>query len=149
MLASDGSLFGPADAPTLAEWLTQGRITAASMLESEVSFERSTVEQVLAQAGIPLPPPPAPKDSTDISAAVSASYVRLAWMLGACGTFGFLAGFWMLPPAIGAVLSTIGVHLARKACAAEHRGGQAALLFNAIILFLSVCVFCFHILVGW
>jgi hypothetical protein len=40
VIAPDGSKFGPADIPTLREWVAQGRIAPDTMLEEEASRQR-------------------------------------------------------------------------------------------------------------
>lgn len=40
VIASDGQKYGPADLATLKEWVEQGRITTATMLEEEIGSAR-------------------------------------------------------------------------------------------------------------
>lgn len=61
VIGPDGSKFGPADVPKLAQWATEGRINASTMLENASTGERvaaANLPDVLAPTSPPYVSPP-------------------------------------------------------------------------------------------
>lgn len=133
VIGPDGSKYGPADLATLNRWATEGRVSAASVLEEEGTGRRISAPQVpglnLAMSAAPNAPPPWAQPPGPMpgyyrplgSYAPNAgnTEIVLAWIFGAIGFIFCPAGF-----------GTASIVLA---CIAKSKGqpkGTAAIVFG-------------------
>jgi len=148
VITIDGAKFGPADPATLAEWTRQGRVTAESVLESETGFQRTTVQQVLNGASIPVPAPEALPDTQTIDNRRDQN-LWVAGIAGVIGTIAFFASFYLISTILAIGLTSVSIHFAKRACAAEKPGGQTILILSSAVLLLSLGALCAHFVYGF
>jgi hypothetical protein len=171
VIAPGGQKYGPADVALLNQWALEGRLTAESEVENEITGERMLAGNVpgFAAPGSPMgpgaasPEGPQPSPYQQPTAPYSppgqtwqqpptahSNYPRSQYSSTSSAGSGELTGAWVL----GAVnflvccpvLPIIGLILANKAAAMGHPGAQAARVFNIVLIILSGLLYLGYIL---
>lgn len=166
--APDGQRYGPADVPTIQQWVSEGRLLPTSLMESEISGERcaaSTVPGLIfpGQAqpvqDVPQSPWGTPSSPYQNPTAPQSNYYRPGMQMGQqpspYGAFpnssdyttslvlGIIGAVMLFAcgcagTIISIVLCAIGLVFANKAKAAGHPHAQATYWLNLVVLVLSV-----------
>lgn len=154
--APNGQRFGPADLPTLQQWVAEGRVLPNSLLEEELSGTRlaaGTLGELrfptqAAYMGNPTFGPPTQPGQTPYApyhrpghAPRTASTPELttsfvcsslaAFLVFSCGCFPIL-GF------VATALAAVGMVQGKKARDNGHPQGNAAHIFGIVMLVLSI-----------
>jgi hypothetical protein len=130
VLWPDGQKFGPADVQTLQRWAVENRIGPATLLEDEHSGRHVRAVDVPALQpvlNLPMNMPSANPGFVPANPSAGTTEVTIAWILGAIG----LCCFGMGLGAAGIVLSIIAMQKGQ-------RGAVAALIFNIVVIVLSL-----------
>ena len=142
VLTQDGQRYGPADIPTLNQWIVEGRIPANQWLEQEGTGQRLIASAVpglfflpAAESSVPVGFSQAPGyynrgpiyGQTYGGQFGGSSELSMAWVLGVIGLLCF-------PPT-----AIVGIIMANRARKAGHPSATAAIIFNWIVLGLGVC----------
>jgi hypothetical protein len=150
VLSDDGQKYGPADVPTLNQWIAENRLLPTQMLEEEASGARFAARAV---PGLNFPMPadnPAPtgpaysgyyRGPQGAGGAVGGDdgsrEITPAWILFAVGVFSgcclFAFGGFLVPGA--------GVYFALKAKQKGHPQGGLVFGLNLAVLIVSVLLF--------
>ncbi len=158
--APNGQRFGPADLPTLQQWVSEGRVLPSSLVEQELSGDRMAASAVpgLQFAGNAPYGPSAPMGGVQQPGQTPyASYHRpgmsgpspvtvpgnneitISWICGAVGISTFFGCVWFpfggLAPII---LGGIGMWQGAKARDLGHSQGQSAYVFSLVVLVLGI-----------
>lgn len=130
VLWPDGQKFGPADVQTLQRWAVENRIGPATLLEEATSgrhiraVDVSALQPVL---NLPINTPYPQAGFVPSTPSAGTTEVTIAWILGALGLCCFGIG-----------LGAAGIVLAVIAMQKGQRGAVAALIFNIVVIVLSV-----------
>jgi hypothetical protein len=150
VIADDGNRYGPADIPTLNEWIQQGRLLPTTLLEEEGSGARISANSVMglnfggaAPVGPPSgvqPGPSGPFSPGPAAAPYAGPYGQsvtgnignteniLAWVCGAVG----ICCCCCFP------LPIAGLLFAQRAKTKGNPTAQAALIFNVVALVITL-----------
>ncbi len=172
VVADDGNKYGPADLDTLNTWVNEGRVLKTTLLEEETSGARMVAGSVagliwslpvesssdspvsIPMEASPYSSPPseqqqAPKmgigegstrNRPSDSAPEGNTEMIFSWILGGLGLIICCFGGWLL--------SAIGTLLGFLAYKKGHAHGQAALIFNVIVLTLCILTTIFFVVAG-
>ena len=145
VIGPDGNKYGPADVPTLKQWVAENRINAQSMLEDFNTgqrvqagsvpglFETSTTATAAPNMGPAAgtmysnPPTPGTVYNQGMSTDNGSNDLTLAWVFGAVGLF-----------CCGIVFSSLGIWKAGVAIQKGNPGGNAARIFCIVTLILNL-----------
>ena len=125
VIGSTGELYGPADIPTLNQWITEGRLLPTSMVQEELGgarFAASLLEGLVFPGHYPRPGMVGSQQLDDGSAEM-----KNAWTYGIIGFFCF-----------GIILGPIGLAYAIKAKQKNHPQAIGAIALCAIVTILAV-----------
>jgi hypothetical protein len=111
VIAPDGNKYGPADAPTLQTWLTEGRLSLDSWLEEEGTGNRVSARAVLQPAAQPPsgyaqpPSPGSPYPRSGVSATVGNGNTQfvIGWVCAVMSLFCCPLGFGVAAIILGVV----------------------------------------------
>lgn len=172
VIAPGGQKYGPADVGLLNQWALEGRLTAESELENEITGERILAGRVpgFVAPGSPMTsgtpgygpgspqtpyqepasPYQAPGQNWQSPPTPYSNYPRGQYTPTTAAGSGELTGAWVL----GAVnfliccpvLPIIGLVMANKAMQLGHPGANAARVFNIVMIALTVLVYLGYIL---
>lgn len=172
VIAPGGQKYGPADVALLNQWALEGRLTAESEVENEITGERLLAGRVpgfaapgatMSQGPMGYPQGPQPSPYQQQASPYTppgqnwqqpptpySNYPRGQYAPTGTQGSGELTGAWVL----GAVnflvccpvLPIIGLVLANKAAAMGHPAAQAARVFNIVLIILSVLIYLGYIL---
>jgi len=125
VIGANGELFGPADIPTLNQWITEGRLMPTSMLQEELGgarFAASMLPQLAFSASYPRGGVPSPYAADN-----GASEIKNAWIYGIIGFFCF-----------GIVLGPVGLAYALKAKQKGHPQAVGAVVLCSIVTVFAI-----------
>lgn len=142
VIGADGNKYGPADLPTLQQWLSEARVLPDTWLEEEGSGQRVQAKYVLQQApptqpGQPAapgffgPPSHSPypraqdvRPTSDGTIQIVFGWICAVVSLGCC------------PPLFGGVAITLAIIAKRLG----HRGAQALLVASIIMMVAGIII---------
>lgn len=134
VLSHDGTQYGPAEFSDLEDWVRSGRVFPTTLIEELDTgrrFQAATIPGLFARSG-----PSAPNLET---VKRSENLVGMSW------TAGFLG--LVMCPFVG---PAVGIVFAKQAQRLANPGAKAALVFNLVLLGLSVFSILFALfVVGW
>lgn len=132
VVGANGELFGPADVPTLNQWIAEGRLLPTTMVQEELGGARFAASMLQGlnfpnvqsaayprMGGVPMP-----------NYDNGASEIKNAWILGIVGFFCF-----------GIILAPLGLYYAIKAKQKGHPQAVGAIVLCAIVAGLSLLGF--------
>jgi hypothetical protein len=153
VLSDDGQKYGPADVPTLNQWIAENRLLPTQMLEEEASGARFAARAVPG-LNFPMPagspPPTGPAGTAPGGPAYSGYYrgpqagpvddgsreITPAWILFAVGIFACCFSTYG-----GFLVPAAGVYFANKAKQKGHPQGKLVFGLNLGLLIISVGFF--------
>ncbi len=141
----DGAKYGPADVPTLNQWLSEGRVNAQSNVQEEATGETmplGSVPGVIAAASaVKQPEYPQPQQPTYQQPNVPYPRLDPVAQSGDGGKSSFtmsivfsLIGFLCCP----VVFSSLGIYFGTKAKGMGHAKGQVAVIFGVVSLVVGI-----------
>jgi hypothetical protein len=155
VIGPDGNKYGPADVPTLKQWVAENRLSPDSMLEDFGTGQRVTAGSVpdlfgdpqiaaapTAQAGPTMSAPvtgtvyqQAPSGARPQGAADDGKiFVILGWVAAGCGLALFCC------PYVSQLLAVTGVIFAFVAASKGHPGAKALKIFSIVALVITIGV---------
>jgi hypothetical protein len=134
VVGANGELFGPADMPTLNQWIAEGRLLPTTMVQEELGGARFAASML---QGLSFPQQQSAAYPRMGNVAMptydnGAEEIKKAWIFGIVGFFCF-----------GIILGPLGLYYAIKAKQKGNPQAVGAIVLCAIITGLSVLGFVF------
>jgi hypothetical protein len=139
VIGPDGTKYGPADIPTLNQWIGQGRVKPATVLEDAggLRMAASAIDGLRFPSGPPNEHRPYYQNAYVRPVDDGNSDIVASWVLGALSLV-----FCPIIPSI------FGLHFAGKAKEKGNPGHNSARIFNIVTMLLPILAFCFFIGLG-
>lgn len=132
VIGANGELYGPADIPTLNQWIAEGRLTPTSMIQEEFGgarFAASMLTELNFNASYP-------RGAAASGAEPGDQEFKIAWIMS---IVGFLCCTYLTP--VGLIYAIIAK---RKG----HSKATGAVVFSAIIVVISIAWTIFFFKIG-